>query len=59
MPYSENQHGKPLCVFEKMDCYNCNWNCKFYSHETEPYPCIADIDLERVWLETIQLLSAI
>ena len=48
-PYPEYTLSKPHCVYYKMDCYNCNWNCKFITAETEPYPCIGNVSLDMVW----------
>ena len=58
-PYPEYMQNKPVCIFEKMECYNCNWNCKFQTNENDPYPCLSTIELSKVWLATKQLLSAI
>jgi len=50
-PYPEAMAFKPICVFEKMSCYNCNWNCRYYNDFNEPFPCISRINIETVWLE--------
>jgi len=55
-PYPEHMDNKPLCVYDKIDCYYCNWNCKFQTKENEPFPCIAVISLEQVWQAARQLL---
>jgi ADP-heptose:LPS heptosyltransferase len=56
-PYPEHIESKPLCVYEKMDCYNCNWNCRFESNKNDPYPCVSNIAVEKVWEQTLNLLS--
>jgi ADP-heptose:LPS heptosyltransferase len=48
-PYPEYIVNKPVCVYEKMECYYCNWNCKFVTAEDEPYPCISNVSLPAVW----------
>jgi ADP-heptose:LPS heptosyltransferase len=48
-PYPEYMVNKPICVYYKMDCYYCNWDCKFITAETEPYPCINNVTLDAVW----------
>jgi ADP-heptose:LPS heptosyltransferase len=58
-PYPEYMENKSFCVFEEMECYYCNWNCKFQQKENEPYPCISNVSIEKVWLETLQLLSTV
>jgi len=56
-PYPEYMPHKPLCVFEKMDCYYCNWNCIFNTEQSKPHPCVSNVSLEAVWLATQQLLA--
>jgi ADP-heptose:LPS heptosyltransferase len=48
-PYPVAMQGGSVCVYEKMDCFNCNWDCIFTTGENEPYPCISNISLEMVW----------
>lgn len=48
-PYPDNMDFKPACVYEPMDCYNCNWKCKFHTSEDEPFPCISAISVEHLW----------
>jgi len=56
-PYPELIENKPLCVYEKMECYNCNWNCIFKTNDTEPYPCVSTVSLEKVWQAVIEVLG--
>ena len=55
-PYPENIGNTPLCLFEKMDCFNCNWHCIYKTAENEPFPCISAISLEKVWAEVKAIL---
>ena len=55
-PYPNEIQYAPVCVFEKMDCYYCNWNCIYKTAENEPYPCISTITIENVWAAVKQLL---
>jgi len=55
-PYPDHIQNRPLCIYEKMECYNCNWNCIFQMMENESYPCISNVSLEKVWKATLQLL---
>jgi ADP-heptose:LPS heptosyltransferase len=57
-PYPGRAENNPLCVYEKMDCYNCNWNCKFAYEEGVAFPCVSAISVARVWQHAAQLLSA-
>jgi ADP-heptose:LPS heptosyltransferase len=56
VPYPEYFESRPLTVYHKMDCYFCNWNCKFVTDEDEPYPCIGNVSLEAVWQSVQPLL---
>jgi len=58
-PYPEYMDLKPLCLYEKMDCYHCNWICSFKTREDEPYPCISAISVQKVWSSVLPLLSNI
>ncbi len=55
-PYPDYFPDAPVCVYHKMPCYNCNWNCKFTTMQQEPYPCISNINYEYVWQAVLQLL---
>jgi ADP-heptose:LPS heptosyltransferase len=57
LPYLGDEENKPICVYQEMDCYNCDWNCKFITGENDPYPCISAISLQSVWEQTIGLLA--
>ena len=48
-PYPEDMVNRPVCVYEKMDCYHCNWSCKFKTEPNDPYPCIGNIAVDAVW----------
>jgi ADP-heptose:LPS heptosyltransferase len=58
-PYPDSLAYAPVCVYEKMECYNCNWVCKFQTMPNEPFPCISIISLEKVWQQVLQLLPAL
>jgi len=49
VPYPAYFEYGPVCVFEKMDCYYCNWDCIYKPAATEVYPCIGKISMARVW----------
>jgi ADP-heptose:LPS heptosyltransferase len=51
-PYPGYITHKPACVYNKMDCFNCNWNCIFETKPDEPYPCISLISVDEVWQKT-------
>ncbi|MDB5087574.1 MAG: hypothetical protein JWR09_1568 [Mucilaginibacter sp.] len=55
-PYPAYFENRPVCVYQKMECYYCNWNCIFETAETEPYPCIDKVNLANVWQAVLPLL---
>lgn len=48
-PYPENMKYAPVCLYEKMECFNCNWQCIYKTAKNEPFPCMPFIGLEDVW----------
>jgi len=50
-PYPPGIKNAPLCLFEKMACFNCNWGCHYKTAENEPFPCVSAISMEKVWAE--------
>jgi len=57
-PYPEWFPNGPICVYERMPCYNCNWNCQFPTFASDPYPCISSVNVDAVWREVAGLLEA-
>jgi ADP-heptose:LPS heptosyltransferase len=58
LPYdagSADRNVEPVSV--SLDCFNCNWVCKFAVREESPKPCIDMIDVESVWQATLRLLE--
>ncbi len=55
-PYPNHLPFKPTCVYYKMDCYYCNWNCKFITAPNEPYPCINNITVNAAWQSVQQFI---
>ncbi|NVM66384.1 ADP-heptose:LPS heptosyltransferase [Mucilaginibacter sp. SG538B] len=56
VPYPEDIVKNGSFIYEKMDCYYCNWNCVFKVQSDESFPCIAGIDIEQVWQATQKYL---
>lgn len=46
----------PLHVEYEMDCFGCNWVCKYQSDVNVPYPCIRDISVDSVWSKVQMLI---
>lgn len=39
----------PLAVFQHMDCFGCNWLCRYAIKDGQPAPCIEEISVDAVW----------
>jgi ADP-heptose:LPS heptosyltransferase len=50
-PYGNTEKNK--IVYKQMDCYNCNWICKY-----ETTRCIEEISTDAVWNEVERMLIA-
>ncbi|WP_423148710.1 glycosyltransferase family 9 protein [Rubrolithibacter danxiaensis] len=48
-PYPANITTKVAYVYEIMECFECNWNCRINHKEQDPFPCITNISVEKVW----------
>lgn len=46
LPYTVN--SSVHCVYYKMDCYHCNWMCKYNIEATETFPCLQNISVTNV-----------
>ncbi|SEO66684.1 ADP-heptose:LPS heptosyltransferase [Mucilaginibacter gossypiicola] len=49
VPYPAGTVKNGVFIYEKMDCYYCNWNCVFKIEDGQCFPCIAGISIENVW----------
>ncbi|ASU36145.1 glycosyltransferase family 9 protein [Mucilaginibacter xinganensis] len=56
-PYPAYFETGPVCVYQKMECFYCNWNCIYLTTETEPYPCIEKVSFENVWQAILPLIQ--
>jgi len=48
-PYPTGTPNAPVCVYEKMPCYYCNWLCIYKTEANQPFPCISAVAVEDVW----------
>ncbi|WP_214071988.1 glycosyltransferase family 9 protein [Mucilaginibacter sp. dw_454] len=55
-PYPTGTPNAPVCVYEKLPCYYCNWLCIYKTESHEPFPCISAVSLENVWQAILPLL---
>lgn len=52
MPYdieSKIKSPLPLPVFHQMDCFGCNWQCRYPYKKGGPVPCIEKISVDEVF----------
>lgn len=60
MPYDvgteKNNFVMPRVVAKKMECFNCNWQCRYEFSDNGVWRCIEDIDAKDVWREINILL---
>ena len=57
-PYPANTANNIIFVYEKMACFNCNWNCIFKVEKDEPYPCVSVNEVGQVWEACNVLMAA-
>lgn len=57
VPYPTDIITNGSFIYEKMDCYYCNWNCIFKIEDSQSFPCIAAIDIDNVWQATQKQLT--
>jgi ADP-heptose:LPS heptosyltransferase len=55
-PYPDDVTCKPVCVYEKMPCYYCNWLCIYKTEAQQPFPCISAVTVDNVWQAVSQFL---
>ncbi|MBN1975118.1 MAG: glycosyltransferase family 9 protein [Sedimentisphaerales bacterium] len=62
MPYENETNMSqrlPVTVIHKMDCFMCNWQCKYKTQEDTPFPCIKAISVDDVWIQMKVLIEHI
>lgn len=59
LPYPEGAVPvPPRAAYVAMDCFGCNWHCRYKLSERGLVPCIDRLDVEAVWREVEPLLGA-
>ena len=58
MPYPENWPGleAPRAVVHRMECFGCNWQCRYRVARGQPVPCIERIGIDTVWSKVEAIL---
>ncbi len=54
----ETQKPVPLCVFNKMKCFGCNWKCIYATAKDQPFPCVAGVSVEAAWIKVEEVIKA-
>ena len=51
LPYASNmpESRQSLPIFKAMDCFGCNWVCRFSVPIGAPMPCIEQVDVDNAW----------
>lgn len=53
--YCDKGYKDPVLVYQKMDCYDCNNQCKYNNRDI--FPCIDAISKEDAWKQVKQMLD--
>ncbi|MGB5438847.1 MAG: glycosyltransferase family 9 protein, partial [Gammaproteobacteria bacterium] len=59
MPYPESVLGavKARTVVHHMECFQCNWNCRYTKDESKPFPCIDGISVDVAWRQVQAIIE--
>lgn len=57
LPYPQTILFKPISIFAPMECFKCNWLCRYPSLEHDPFPCISRVNVDIVWKKVKEVLS--
>jgi ADP-heptose:LPS heptosyltransferase len=60
MPYNINGNNTnfiPKPVFNKMECFNCNWKCIYENSNQTIWPCIYKVSINDVWDEVLKIIE--
>lgn len=45
-------------VDHRMDCYGCNWRCIYRVRRNDPFPCVEQVPVAKVWTSILEVLGA-
>lgn len=48
----------PVTVVHPMDCFGCNWNCRYHVPHGKPAPCVDLITAESAWTQVSTMLPS-
>lgn len=55
-PTCADYRNGQIC-FERMPCYNCNWNCIYDVPRDSPFPCVAGVTADQVTKKCVAALG--
>ena len=47
----------PMVIHHQMECFKCEWNCKYQLNFNETFPCINKIGFEAAWIAISEYLE--
>lgn len=62
MPYDEKITSNkflPLVVYKEMECFNCNWRCKYVTDKNTVVPCISNLTTDYILEKTSAFINEI
>ena len=54
---SKTEKPLPVAIIHQMDCFNCNWRCRYFVEDGKPVPCIEKISVDEVFAALQPLLK--
>jgi ADP-heptose:LPS heptosyltransferase len=60
LPYDVRMNGigrGPIVVTEPMECFGCDWYCKYRLEKNQPALCISGVTVANVWNKVRLLLA--
>lgn len=56
MPYGTNMFEavRPRAIYRAMECYGCDWKCKFEVPQGTAVPCLDQISIDEVWSAVVE-----
>ena len=61
MPYPESVLGavKAKTAVYPMDCFQCDWKCRYTSDKSKPYPCIDGVSVDAAWQQVQAIIETL
>lgn len=60
LPYEETKEKNlPVIIYNEMECFNCNWKCKYQITKNSPAKCIESVTTDQVWEYVMPFLRSL